>query len=50
MVNHVLSRFHKSEMPTVHESVGRAADSVEVMLSEGLEPAMNRFNSITIPT
>lgn len=45
MVNYVLSRFNRSERRTIKEAVEKAADAVEVILSEGLEQAMNRFNA-----
>ena len=45
MVDFVLSRFHKSERGVVDEAVNRAADAVEAILSEGIEPTMNRFNA-----
>lgn len=44
MVGHVLSRFRKEELPLIEDSYERAADAVEVALSEGFETAMNRFN------
>lgn len=46
MVDHVLSRFRRDESQTVHESVMRAADAVETILSSGIEMAMNRFNAL----
>lgn len=45
MIDHVLSRFHRSEMDAVRDAVARASDAVEMILESGLEPAMNRFNT-----
>ncbi|MHB1000177.1 MAG: aminoacyl-tRNA hydrolase [Armatimonadota bacterium] len=45
MVDHVLSKFHKVEREIVRDSVERAADAVEMILTSGLELAMNRFNT-----
>ena len=44
MIDHVLSRFHKTEIDTVREAVDRASEAVEVIFTDGLEIAMNRFN------
>ncbi|HUI43548.1 MAG TPA: aminoacyl-tRNA hydrolase [Terriglobia bacterium] len=41
---HVLGRFRRSQLKTVAEMVDRAADAVEVIVREGVESAMNRFN------
>lgn len=43
-VNHVLSKFRKAERGVINDAVFDAADAVEMMLSEGIEPAMNRYN------
>lgn len=43
-VDHVLSRFARAERQTAHEAILDAADAIEMILSEGLEPAMNRYN------
>lgn len=45
MIEHVLSRFTRAEMPSVRDAIERAADAVEMFLEEGPEPAMNRFNA-----
>lgn len=42
---YVLSRFPAEELPEVRESIGRAADAVETLVSDGVEEAMNRFNA-----
>lgn len=44
-INYVLSPFARSEMDRVGEMIDAAADAVELVLREGLEVAMNRFNS-----
>lgn len=41
---HVLETFDEEEKGAVAESIGKAADAVEVWLGEGLLAAMNRFN------
>ncbi|MBI2844106.1 MAG: aminoacyl-tRNA hydrolase [Armatimonadetes bacterium] len=44
-VEHVLSKFSRNEVPIAREAVQRAADAVETILGEGIEPAMNLYNS-----
>ncbi|MCR5149045.1 MAG: aminoacyl-tRNA hydrolase [Eubacterium sp.] len=44
LADFVLSRFSKDELPIVRESVSRAADAIEVMITSGIEAAMNKFN------
>ncbi|MBU0611047.1 MAG: aminoacyl-tRNA hydrolase [Armatimonadetes bacterium] len=44
-VNYVLSPFARSEQERAREMVEFGADAVEVCVREGLEVAMNRFNS-----
>jgi len=41
----VLSKFAPEEQGVVSRAVGRAADAAEVFVTDGLEAAMNRFNS-----
>ena len=43
-VDHVLGRFTASEEEIIREVVQRTAEAVEIMLSSGVEAAMNRFN------
>jgi PTH1 family peptidyl-tRNA hydrolase len=45
LADHVLSRFEPEERRSVEEAIGRAADAVEMFVTEGIEPAMNRFNA-----
>jgi PTH1 family peptidyl-tRNA hydrolase len=48
LADHVLSRFAADEREAVADAVQRAADAVEVFVGEGIEAAMNRFNSSPI--
>lgn len=41
---YVLSQFRKAQLPQVDEVLDKAADAVEVIVKEGPERAMNRFN------
>jgi len=43
--DHVLSRFRPEERPEVDRMVDRAADAVESILSRGIEPSMNEYNT-----
>lgn len=43
--DHVLSRFSKRERAEIDVTIEQAADAVELIASEGVEAAMNRFNS-----
>jgi PTH1 family peptidyl-tRNA hydrolase len=43
-VRFVLSPFTEAERTVVEKMVARAAESVEFLVAEGLEAAMNRFN------
>jgi peptidyl-tRNA hydrolase, PTH1 family len=44
LADHVLAKFDEDERPLVRDTIGKAADAVELFVSEGLEPMMNRFN------
>ena len=44
LADHVLARFDPDERTIVAEMVGRAADAVELFITEGIGPVMNRFN------
>ena len=44
LADHVLARFDPEERTIVAETVGRAADAVELFVADGIEPVMNRFN------
>ncbi|MCC6338767.1 MAG: aminoacyl-tRNA hydrolase [Acidimicrobiia bacterium] len=43
-VDHVLSRFSKRDRAEIDVAVGRAADAVELIATEGVDAAMNRVN------
>ena len=49
-VSYVTGRFRKADLETVVEMVDRAADAVRVILKEGVQKAMNRFNRRNSPT
>jgi PTH1 family peptidyl-tRNA hydrolase len=42
--DHVLRRFSKAERKEIDVTLEEAADAVELILAEGLDVAMNRFN------
>ena len=44
-VDHVLGRFSDDETPAVADAINRAAEAVECLLSEGINIAMNRYNT-----
>lgn len=46
MIGHVLGRFGRDERQAMDAAVERAADAVELIVSEGLEEAMNRCNGL----
>jgi PTH1 family peptidyl-tRNA hydrolase len=41
----VLSRFKKDELPLIKEAVSRAVASICCVVTDGVDKAMNRFNS-----
>ena len=41
---YVLSKFRKEEIQVIKETIQRAAESVQSIISDGVERAMNRFN------
>jgi PTH1 family peptidyl-tRNA hydrolase len=43
--NHVLRRASKADRELIAVAVEVAADAVECLLTDGLEAAMNRFNT-----
>lgn len=45
VVEYVLSPFSAAELPVLDEMLGRAKEAVESIVTCGIEPAMNRFNS-----
>lgn len=42
--DYVLSKFRKDEIPLIRDAVMRAADAVTMILTGGVEKAMNKFN------
>lgn len=45
-VDYVLGRFPRSEVPIIRAAMRAAADAVEVILADGIEAAMNKFNRV----
>ncbi len=45
LADYVLSHFSKSEWEMMEEAFKEAADAVEVMIADGADAAMNRFNA-----
>ncbi len=45
LADHVLGHFNKSERAVMDEAVTRAADAVECILSDGVDKAMNIYNT-----
>ena len=41
---YVLSQFKKAQYPVLDEVLDMAAEAVRVILAEGVQAAMNRFN------
>lgn len=44
LADHVLATFEPAEQRTIDEAVGRAADAVEMFVSDGILAVMNAFN------
>jgi PTH1 family peptidyl-tRNA hydrolase len=44
MVSYLLGRFHEADLETVAEMLSQACEAVHVILREGSQKAMNRFN------
>jgi len=42
--DYVLGKFRKGEVPLIREAIVRAADAVCMILKEGVDKAMNKFN------
>ncbi len=45
LADHVLARFEPGEQAVADEMIERAADAVQVFLTDGIEAVMNRFNA-----
>ncbi len=41
---YVLMKFGRDEMPVIGDAIRRAADSIETIIAEGVDKAMNRHN------
>lgn len=46
LADYVLGRFGTEELPLMREAVGNAARACGVLMKEGIETAMNRYNSL----
>jgi PTH1 family peptidyl-tRNA hydrolase len=44
LVTFVLSPFAPEERPIIEQAIQRAADAVQVWMTEGVEAAMQQFN------
>ena len=44
LADHVLTKFDRDERADVEAAVGRAADAVELFVTDGIGQVMNRFN------
>ena len=44
LADYVLSKFKKDEMDKVIQGITKATDAIEVILKEGVEAAMNKYN------
>ena len=44
LADHVLAKFDADEREAVSELTARAADAVELFITEGITPVMNRYN------
>ena len=44
LADRVLAPFGRDELPVVEEMIARAADAVELVATQGLEEAMNKYN------
>ncbi len=45
LVSHVLGSIDKEDMENYADALANAVDAIEVIMNEGTEPAMNRFNT-----
>jgi len=48
-VSYVLGRFRKADLETVADMLDRSSEAVRVILKEGVQKAMNRFNRRNSP-
>ena len=47
LADHVLARFDPDERAPIDEAIARGADAVELFVTQGIEPLMNRYNRRT---
>ena len=45
LVDYVLGRFRRDEIPVLEESIIRAVKAAETIIRDGAEQAMNRYNN-----
>jgi PTH1 family peptidyl-tRNA hydrolase len=45
MINHVLGRFSRDEVPIMEDAIERAIGAVEAIITKGVPEAMNKFNA-----
>ena len=43
-IDHVLGKFERDEIEPIRDAIARAAEAVELILTDGIETAMRRFN------
>lgn len=44
LADYVLSRYGNDELPLIRDAVDNAADAVEIIISDGINKAMNKYN------
>jgi PTH1 family peptidyl-tRNA hydrolase len=44
MIQHVLGKFLPGERPILAETIDRALEAIDCLQTQGIEPAMNKFN------
>jgi len=44
-IDHVLSGFRRAERPVIEAAISDAVDALDMILEEGIEAAMNRYNT-----
>ena len=45
LADHVLGHFPKEELPVIRESLDLAADAAEMLISDGIDKTMNKYNA-----
>lgn len=46
LADHVLAKFERVEQPVIEDAIARAADAVEMWITDGLPRMMNTFNRV----